>query len=111
METINTLLVILSDAFIIATLTERIIQILKGFIPEEDVKKIRKEWWQIASVLTSLLIAALFHSSIGAYWPVVGMVASLGSNVLHDLIGIINNLKKDVKKAEENLQPIEIKGR
>jgi hypothetical protein len=111
MEWINLVWLILFDAFIIATITERMIQAFKALIPEDYVAKIRKEWWQVISIITSIIIAFLLKDSIGQYWVIVGFTASLGSNVIHDILGIINGLKKDLEDSIKQVKPIEINGR
>jgi len=102
LETIRQILIMAS---VYALFVERMVQIVKGFIPEEQWKRLRTPWKHAIILVVSLLGALLFKESLGQYWYMVAIIATVGSNMIHDILKAINefadnlNQVKGVKKV------------
>jgi hypothetical protein len=105
MDALNVLLTVLGYALALAPAVERIMEVVKGFFPKEIWDNLDKSWKYVLTLVIALIVS-FFIKDYTKYWYLVGFMASLGSNFLHDFAGIVREYKKELENIQENIKKV-----
>ena len=113
---LETLSTVIAALIVLSIASERLVEIIKGFVPlldekNEDPRKesIRRACLHILAVLSGILTALLAREALGASAPegwntttgiiALGLLASGGSGFWNSVLGYVNEVK-NIKKSE-----------